>query len=221
MKKSLSEVFLDELNGDFSDASVGRALQICDRILKEQLAGIKTEEEFVSYFFEQAEEDSIIVNEKGEELFAFWDVFDEFREVLGRLSFLPELSILTTVMEVDYINKSVENLELEKRLSPKHLEIIKEVKAYICGLQHLTSIRFYFINQDGIYGKNVIPVNFPEQEGELYPYECVFLENILLKNTESTTLLEVSYYTDKEVTVKIKYSEFEWKIISERFTMEL
>lgn len=52
VRKKLSEIFIDSLQGDYSDESVGAALIKCDNILKKELEPLHTEEEYVEHFFE-------------------------------------------------------------------------------------------------------------------------------------------------------------------------
>lgn len=167
MRKSLSEIFLDTLNEDYSDASVEAAFIKCDQILKEKLETVHSEEEYVAYFFDCEEEDTTI-NGKGIELFDFWDVFKEFSEILQRVDFGPDIVILKTIAEVDFLNKSVLNSNVKNKISDTYANTIGQVVDFINGLKDKTQISVIILAGNATQYEKVIPLEGLENETDLF-----------------------------------------------------
>lgn len=73
----LSELFLDQVDGDFSVESVEAALKKCEEELNGRLMG-KHGEKHLADCFVEANGTAYIPNEQGYEILAFWDVYKEF-----------------------------------------------------------------------------------------------------------------------------------------------
>ncbi|SHK82550.1 hypothetical protein [Hespellia stercorisuis] len=208
MRKSLSEIFLDTLNEDYSDASVEAAFIKCDQILKEKLETVHSEEEYVAYFFDCEEED-ITINGKGLELFDFWDVFKEFSEILQRVDFGPELIILKTIAEVDFLNKSILNNSVKKSISDTYVNTISQVVKFINELTGKKQITITILAGDATQYEKVIPLEDLEDEKDLFTQ--VFLENVVMDLVNKLGLIEIEL--EKGEKVYIAFKEDNWRIL--------
>ena len=78
MSQHLAEVFLTELNFDYSRESVTKAMEACQKNLEERLQKINSPIGHVLYFLEPHEAGGGNETEHFYEIRAFWDVAKEF-----------------------------------------------------------------------------------------------------------------------------------------------
>lgn len=208
MRNSLSEIFIQALNENYSDKSVGVALIKCDQILKKELEIVHSEEEFVEYFFDSDGEE-LKINNKGTELFAFWDVFREFYEILNRVEFGPDLIILKTIAEVDFLNKSILNEEVKNNISESYITKINEVVNFINDLKDKTEIKITILEGNTASYEKVIPLDEIRDESDMYIQ--VFFENLVMDLVHKMGIIEVKMGNGKNVYIALK--EDDWRII--------
>lgn len=82
MKKFyLSELFLENLDGDFSRKAVLRALEKCNDEILQRMNAYHYAREIIDYFYEENQKLKISKQIK-QELVDFWDVYSEFDNML-------------------------------------------------------------------------------------------------------------------------------------------
>lgn len=82
-KTYLPELFLNKLNGDFSQKAVLRALEKCNDEMLQRLGSYQCARELIEYCFNTYSEQRIIPKQLKQEFMDFWDVYGEFDEMLS------------------------------------------------------------------------------------------------------------------------------------------
>lgn len=208
VRKELAEVFIDALNEDYSDESVGAALKKCDHILKKELENLHTEEEYVAHFFE-LENGQSGIKECGLELIAFWDVFKEFQEILKRMDFGSELIILKTIAEVDYLYKCVENQNTRETVSDTYANTINEVVQFIDNLEDKKQLTITILGMQGSQYEKVVPMDSLIKESK--EYNRVFLEILVMDLVNKFGVIEIEFHDSDKVY--ITFREEDWRIL--------
>lgn len=92
----LSELFLKELNGDFSRKAVLKALDKCNDEILQRMATYHSARELIDYFFYKEKQRRKVSNQVKQELVDFWDVYGEFDDML-KLSIKKNYLILQMI----------------------------------------------------------------------------------------------------------------------------
>lgn len=78
----LSELFLENLNGDFSRHAVLRALEKCNDEILKRMDAYPCTKELIDNFFNRGKRTRKLSEQIMQELVDFWDVYDEFDYLL-------------------------------------------------------------------------------------------------------------------------------------------
>lgn len=78
----LSELFLENLNGDFSRQAVLRALEKCNDEILKRIGTYSCARGLIGYFFNKGEQTRKLSKQMTQELVDFWDVYGEFDPML-------------------------------------------------------------------------------------------------------------------------------------------
>lgn len=78
----LSELFLENLNGDFSRQAVLKALEKCNDEILKRMGAYPYAKGFIGYFFYRVKQKRPLSKQIKQELADFWDVYGEFDNML-------------------------------------------------------------------------------------------------------------------------------------------
>jgi len=78
----LSELFLENLNGDFSRQAVLRALEKCNDEIRKRMGAYSCARGLVGCFFNRGTQTRKLSKQMTQELADFWDVYGEFDTML-------------------------------------------------------------------------------------------------------------------------------------------
>ena len=78
----LSELFLENLNGDFSHQAVLRALEKCNDEIRKRIGAYPYARALIGNFFNRGKQTRKLSREMAQELVDFWDVYGEFDNML-------------------------------------------------------------------------------------------------------------------------------------------
>lgn len=210
MRKRLPEIFLDELNEDYSDKSVLEALQKCDSILRKELSELDNSLELTSqvmHFFKD-KGDTLVYNDNAQELFDLWDVFAEFHDIFQRLDYDPDLIILRTMLELEYLNTQLEVDYLRKKVSKEFRRTIQDLTEFIMALEDKKDMIVSELGADGKWDVRQYPLGkyAPDKE-----YEQTITEHALFKVAGKIVFIEVMFESGENVTMGMQ--ENGWRFV--------
>ena len=78
----LSELFLENLNGDFSRQAVLRALEKCNDEIRKRMSAYPCTRGLIGNFFNRGKQTRKLPRQITQELVDFWDVYGEFDNML-------------------------------------------------------------------------------------------------------------------------------------------
>ena len=78
----LSELFLENLNGDFSRKAVLRALEKCNDEIQKRMGAYPCARGLIGNFFNSGKQTRKLSKQMTQELVDFWDVYGEFDYML-------------------------------------------------------------------------------------------------------------------------------------------
>lgn len=191
----LSELFLKTLNGDYSRKSVINALEVCDNEMIKRIGDFDDPGDLDKAFFIDVNTCSKTKPEF-DELMDFWDAYADLDSLVPNEK-KDELCILRTIFEIDGIYQYLLNKEMVKELSNKEVFYLDRISYLLRRIRGAEEIVFFTKTDTGMRVAYRTPLK--DFDRFMSPFEYASVQNKIIHTMKNNGAIAATGQCDEGV----------------------